>query len=74
MINDTFQYTRSDDLTVMYNLESLVDTAPGIFWFGGAKATPESPPNLTCELLSSAPLVGTYPKYLRSSRSIDPSK
>ena len=72
LINDTLQYNRSDrsdGLNPLFN----VDPAPGTIWFGGAKATPESPPNISCELLSSASLVGTYPKYLRSSRSIGPS-
>ena len=75
MINDTLRYTRTDGLKMKYDAAIFVDTAPGIFWFGGAKVTPESPPNITCELLSPAPLVGTYPypKYLRSSRPIGPS-
>ena len=55
-----FQYTRSDGLTAEYLAFTSVHTAPGILWFGGAKATPDSPTTLTCELLSSAPLVGTF--------------
>ena len=58
-MNLTWQYTRSDGLTVEYFSDPFLNPTPGLFWFGGAKATPDSPPNLTCELLSCAPLVGT---------------
>ena len=57
-IHVSLQYTRSDGLVMEYQSESLLYPVPGIFWFGGAKATPDSPPNLTCELLSSPPFVG----------------
>ena len=60
VINITLGYTRLDDLTVKYISTTNVSLQPGIFWFDGVKATPDSPPNLTCEPLSSAPLVGTY--------------
>ena len=72
-INITLQYTMSDGLTVEYSSTPSLFPTPGVFWFGGAKATPNSSPNLTCELLSSAPLVGTYLRYLRSSRFIAPT-